>query len=365
MPAAPVAAGGLVFASGADGVVRALEAATGTVRWTAYTSGPIKYPPEVWRGRVIVGSCDGWIYCFEAATGRSLWKFRAAPIERIIPVYGTLSSNWPVASGVLVENGVAYAAAGIASYDGTHVYALDAATGRLRWQNNTSGRLVEQDGRVTGVSVQGHLLLHEGRLYLAGGNVVSPGVYDARTGDCLNGKISEWQKGPRGRELFLVDGQVRVFDQLLYSPPDYQPSRYFAQGFFLQAGSGDRLVRGTVDRLVRIDPSRSSPGQPVALWQVGDLVDCAGLAVTANAVLATGRRLAPAAADGRQPPLPQRAPDPAGKPERFAVAAYDIGTGKAMWSADLPSPPSSWGLAVDREGRVLVTLRDGRLLCYQ
>ncbi len=53
----------------------------------------------------------------------------AAPAERLIPVYGTLMSTWPVATGVLVENGTAYVAAGMANYDGTYVYALDAGPG--------------------------------------------------------------------------------------------------------------------------------------------------------------------------------------------------------------------------------------------
>ena len=53
-------------------------------------------------------------------------------MERTIPVYSTLRSTWPVGSGVLVEDGIAYAAAGIANHDGTHVYALDAVTGKLR-----------------------------------------------------------------------------------------------------------------------------------------------------------------------------------------------------------------------------------------
>ena len=38
----------------------------------------------------------------------------------------------------------------------------------------------------TGVSVQGQLLAFDGRLWLAGGNVVSPAVYDMRSGNCLN-----------------------------------------------------------------------------------------------------------------------------------------------------------------------------------
>jgi outer membrane protein assembly factor BamB len=72
-----------------------------------------------------------------------------------------------VGSGVLVGDGVAYTAAGIANYDGTHVYALDAGTGAVRWQNSTSGNT--EGGQGAGVSVQGDLLLYEGKLYLAGG----------------------------------------------------------------------------------------------------------------------------------------------------------------------------------------------------
>jgi len=104
-----------------------------------------------------------------------------------------VDSTAPVTAGgmVFVGDGVVYAAAGIASYDGTHVYALDAGTGRIQWQNNTSGHFFGGD-RVTGVSVQGHLLLHENRLYMAGGNVISPAVYDTRGGRCLNKLVDEW-----------------------------------------------------------------------------------------------------------------------------------------------------------------------------
>jgi len=98
----------------------------------------VRFPPTIWKGRALVGSGDGWVYAFEAQTGRLLWRFRAAPAERKIPVYGSLLSTWPVASGVLVEDGIAYVAAGIVNYDGTYVYALDAATGRI------NGRITRQ-----------------------------------------------------------------------------------------------------------------------------------------------------------------------------------------------------------------------------
>ena len=76
-PAAPITAGGLVFASGADGVVRALDAANGKCRWKAYTAGPITFPPAVSDNRVLVGSGDGCVYAFAAADGKPLWRFRA------------------------------------------------------------------------------------------------------------------------------------------------------------------------------------------------------------------------------------------------------------------------------------------------
>jgi len=181
---APTAAGGLVFAAGDDGIVRALRADTGEDCWKAYTGGAIRVPPTISDGRAFVGSGDGWVYALDAGAGSQLWRFRAAPVERKIPVYGTLLSTWPAASGVLVEDGVAYVAAGIVNYDGTHVYALDAASGKIKWQNNTSGHLNEE--AASGVSVQGHMLLLGGRLALAGGNAVSPAIYDIKTGRCLN-----------------------------------------------------------------------------------------------------------------------------------------------------------------------------------
>ncbi|MCZ7636828.1 MAG: PQQ-binding-like beta-propeller repeat protein [Verrucomicrobia bacterium] len=167
IPTSPTAVGDLVFVAGSDGIVRALAARTGQPAWTAYTGGAVLYPPTIGEGRALVGAGDGWVYALDARTGQRLWRFRVAPSERRIPVYGSLRSTWPAASGVLLQDGVAYVAAGIVNYDGTHVYALDAATGRIRWQNHSSGHL-DPEAR-TGVSVQGHLGFLNGKLYLPGG----------------------------------------------------------------------------------------------------------------------------------------------------------------------------------------------------
>ncbi len=344
-PAAPVTAGGLVFTSGADGVVRAFDAQSGSVRWKAYTAGPITYPPAIDRGRLFLGSGDGWVYAFEAATGRPLWRFRAAPAQRKINLYGNLASTWPVGSGVLVDDGVVYAAAGVTSYDGTHVYALDATSGRIRWQNNTSGRLMGED-QVTGVSVQGHLLLHDDTLYMAGGNVVSPAMYDVRDGRCLNTLEDEWAKAPRGRELFLLDGKVVAFERLLYGPQQYWAGRYFAR-HLLQVGAGEIVIRAMDKRITRIVPGGGGD-KPKAVWESDALVHPMAMALGNNAVVVAGRST--------------ESFDPS--QARYALAALSIDDGSVLWTETLPSMPDSWGLALDAAGRIVVALADGNVLCF-
>ena len=45
------------------------------------------------------------------------------------------------------------------------------------------------------------------------------------------------------------------------------------------------------------------------------------------------------------------------------VVALKLGNGKQIWSQGLPAAPVPWGMAVDRAGRVILTLVDGRALC--
>ena len=110
-PTTPTTGWGKVFLAGEDGKVCAIDAATGLPAWTYSVSGPIMQSPTLWKGRVFVGSGNGYVYALEAATGQLLWQFRAAPVERRTMIYGFLNSTWPVNSGVVVRDGVAYFAA--------------------------------------------------------------------------------------------------------------------------------------------------------------------------------------------------------------------------------------------------------------
>jgi outer membrane protein assembly factor BamB len=356
-PSAPTAAGNLAYVSGSDGVVRALDMASGQEAWVAFTGGDVRMPPTLAQGRAFIGSGDGWVYALDANTGRQAWRFRAAPVERRIPVYGTLQSTWPAASGVVVDQGVAYVAAGLANYDGTHVYALDAASGKLRWQNNTSGHL--DPGSRTGVGVQGHMLIHDGKLILAGGNAVSPAEYALADGQCLNSQAVGQGKGgkyligsvrPRGSELYVVGADIRVSGKPYYAHPKYPviDSSVINKTLFVKAGTLE-IAWANNTRLMCF---ANLPGDRAefqkALWgktQSKDIkpaweVDCPrsqAIAVCPNAVLIA---------------LPSE------------LVAYHLQDGRVLWRQPLPAPPVPWGIAVNREGKVLVTLEDGRVVCF-
>jgi len=361
LPTAPVAVGDFVFVSGPDGIVRTLDAATGQERWKAHTGGAVRLPPTIWKGRALVGSGDGWVYCFEAKTGRLLWRFRAAPAERRIPVYGQLLSTWPAASGVLVDDGTAYVAAGIVNYDGTYVCALDAATGKIKWQNNTSGHLDRQAR--TGVSVQGHLLLHDGRLYLASGTSISPAVYDAADGTCLNDPkplANCVSQSPRGWELSLLADQVVACGKPFYAHPEYEVYDDTVFNRVFLASSSDRdIVLASNQRNSRVmcfdhidrkllSKKLAEPGNRFNVnWAKIGIQDrpvwshnserIFAVAVCRNAVVIA---------------------------KESEIVAVNLENGKTLWSDTLSSAPVPWGLAVDRNGRAIVTLEDGKVLCF-
>ena len=170
-----VAEGAVYFGSSANGKVYSLDAAPGRVRWTRLTDGPIRLAPTVAEGRVYVGSDDGRAYCF-GDDGSLVWKFRAAPDDQRVLGSGKMVSLWPLRSGVLVDDGVAYLAAGIFPAEGVFLHALDAKDGREIWCNDTCGETPQSR-----ISPQGYLLASKSTVYAPMGRV-SPSAFDRATG---------------------------------------------------------------------------------------------------------------------------------------------------------------------------------------
>ncbi|MBN2137663.1 MAG: PQQ-binding-like beta-propeller repeat protein [Sedimentisphaerales bacterium] len=356
----PVSVAGLTFVGGPDGVVRAIDSAAGKTKWKAYTGGAVRFPPTISDDRAYVGSADGYAYCLEAATGKLIWRFRAAPAERIIPVYGALASTWPVGA-VTVENGIAYLAAGIVNYDGTYLYALDALTGRIIWQNNTSGHLDPQAR--TGVSLQGHQLIANAKLYLAGGTSISPAVYNIADGKCLNDPAQLAQcnsVAPRGWELSLLADQVAACGKPLYAHPQYDVYDRTVFGKVFLAPAGDKDVVWAADEknknvlcYKKIDAeflkkAMLNPANRFCLnWGAIGLADKPIWARNCNDAVAFAV-----------------ASDAVVVAEKTRVIALDLADGKVLWTRPLPAPPVTWGVALDRRGQVVITLEDGKVVCF-
>ena len=129
----PVVAGGLVIVASIETHrVIALDAADGKQKWMYTAGGRVDSPPTIYNGLVLFGSADGWVYCLAAANGQEVWRFRVAPRDRRTIALDQIESVWPVHGGILVEGGLAYAAAGRSSYldGGIYMVALDPATGK-------------------------------------------------------------------------------------------------------------------------------------------------------------------------------------------------------------------------------------------
>ena len=347
-PTAPVTAGGLVFFGDRTGTVRALEASSGKLRWQASTGGAICFPPAIAKGRLFVGSADGRVYAFAAATGQPLWTFRAAPAHRWIPVYGQLISTWPVAGGVVVQDDVVYAAAGIAHYDGTHVYALDAVSGAVKWYNDTSGTISEKMNH--GVSLQGELSIRDGALRFSGGGVHEEARYDLATGKCLNAP----NDAPRS-----------TFHTAFYPYfPEY--GKYVCLDHPLADG---RLLgydvtyegswTGNLQLLPALPAGTNRPPKPLSrwgvqrrrgekakpLWQHAPGWRFNSFAVTDDLLLAAGHT------------------GPDGK-ESSCLGALRIKDGSTVWVEKLPGPVVKGGTAMNHKGQIFVALENGQVLAF-
>ena len=133
-PSSSVISGGKVLVSSVDAHrVDALDARGGKPLWSYTAGGRIDTPPTVHRGLALFGSADGWVYCLRASDGELAWRRRAASEDRRLIAFGQLESAWPVHGSVLVEDDVAYFAAGRSSFldGGIYVCAVDPRTGEL------------------------------------------------------------------------------------------------------------------------------------------------------------------------------------------------------------------------------------------
>jgi len=217
--ASPVSDGATVYRGSSDGTFYALDARTGKERWHFDAGSSIGDAPAVAAGSVIVGVRDGRIVALDAATGRPRWTARTGP-ERAMP-WGHEGFDFWTSSPAVVGDAVY-----VGSGDGK-LYALDLASGRVRWQAGTDGR-VRSSPAVDGGSV--YVGSCDGSVY----------AFAAASGK------RRWRFDTDGRGF---DSAKFGYDRKsVYAPPAVAHGRVFAGGrdgkfYALDAATGHELWR--------------------------------------------------------------------------------------------------------------------------
>ena len=184
-PTAPTAAGGLVFVGGSDGIVRALDAARGKPVDGVHGWRDPSARRRSRRGRAL------------RRVGRRLGlRFEARPGECSGASARRRPSGGSPSTGNCSRPGPPRAACWSTTASPTSPPASSTTTAPTSTPSTprpagSTGRTTAPATSIpqarTGVSGQGQLLLHDGTLYLAGGNVVSPaGLRPRDVGKSLN-----------------------------------------------------------------------------------------------------------------------------------------------------------------------------------
>jgi len=116
--------------------VFALDLNSGKVIWNFTTEGRVTIPPTLYKGVCLIADHAGWVYCLNAKKGTIVWQFQAAPEQKYMCSFGQLESSWPVRSGVLVLDNLAFFSAGRTGVTdgGIHLYAINIETGHQVWK---------------------------------------------------------------------------------------------------------------------------------------------------------------------------------------------------------------------------------------
>jgi eukaryotic-like serine/threonine-protein kinase len=150
--ASPAVVGKVVFIGSWDGNFYAIDAQTGQQKWvfnagqddSIHNQVGFQSSAAVVDGVVYVGCRDAHVYALDAATGRKRWDYPT-------------SKSW-VNGTPAVRDGLVY----VGTSDSSRFMALDARTGRLRFNFDAKGYVFSSAALAGGLAYFGS---HNGRLY--------------------------------------------------------------------------------------------------------------------------------------------------------------------------------------------------------
>jgi len=388
----------------------------GRETWSFTAGGRIDSPPTIHQGLVLFGCADGHVYCLRASDGALVWRFRAAPEERRIVAFGQVESAWPLHGSVLVKDSVAYCAAGRSSYldGGICVHGLRPDTGEVLYETRLEGphpdpatdvgRPFDMEGAKADVLVSDGTYLymqqtmldrelkevHAPRLTIMGDRKMRRHLLStAGLLDDTWWNRTFWMYGERWPGFYIANqapkaGQLLVFDDTTtygvkcFTRRNRHSPMFFpaTDGYLLFADDNDN-EGALVDEEGRPEPVRWLPEVNEAirfpldskgvdkdkgtgfvrtqppLWATWIPLRVQAMVLARNVLFVAG------------PPdlLDEDDPLAAFEGRRGAeLWAVSPGDGEKLASLPLDSPPVFDGMAA-AQGRLLLSLRDGTLLC--
>jgi len=354
----PVAANGTVLVTSIDEHrVVALDADDGDELWSFVAGGRVDTPPTSYRGLVLFGSADGWVYCLREADGKLVWRRRVAPRDRLVGAYGQLESAWPVRGSILVQDGIAYLAAGRSSYldGGIVLYALDPATGGiLREQvlHDPDPAAGIPDGESRSIpGVLADILVGDGEsIYMRQAEVFAdrpdPKAHLVATAGLRDDSWfnrMEWAIGAVGSSQLLV-----FDDRMAYGVAPYS-RKQSKKGFIDPGGQGYLLFADEWKRDASSRRSDEGPG-----WEIRVPVRVTSMALAGQTLIIAG------------PPDVLDLQDPLGAFEGRKggrVWTLSPSDGSKLAEYELDSPPVFDGMAV-AHGKLYISLESGELVCF-
>ena len=324
-------------------------------------------------------------------------------------VYGYLSNTWPVMTGVMVQDGVAYCGAGLMSVDGSRFIALDAEDGSLVWER--SDLAPDLGLRNLGHVPSGTMTVKDGHVWFACANQAYT-AFDLKTGELMplpdymrserkpQGKLGK-DIGLFANKYILYGGQRLLADHYERDGSTYKIARW-AGHVWLPLGEGGKPVYPELspapeslvtpafdedllvivpeyrkdlqvwdtkasmqflDNLQKENAEKEYPFYraqrakvdfkdrrkvidcPMRRWQPEFEADVNTVALSKNAVLATYRKKK----------------DRKHYEDQWTLAAFDKQSGQILWEIKTDDEPLINGMAIDREGRILCGMRNGKI----
>lgn len=275
----------LFFGSSSQDTLYALDLKTGQPLWQFVAGGPLRIAPTIAKEKILFGCDDGFAYCLKKNNGSLVWKFsparHAGAHQRAVVNNDRLISFFPIRTGVVVRDGIAYFGASFLPWKESYLAAVDVETGAIDSPRKT------YVSRHENATLEGPLLIADDHLIVPQGRI-APLLFDRSTGKSQGslpggggvtivlteqGEVARAEGGkparpgqvgvyknrqrvasfPRGRALvvqkdayFVVDrqnvfGVSRQANQLLWRTSLQSPLEIIMVGKYLVVGETDRL----------------------------------------------------------------------------------------------------------------------------